>query len=314
MFEKCKNTIQKSEFLNKIVIYLKWHERQVKCGDANPEKIFYVIRRHDRNAGLFSFVMTNLGAIDHAVEQGYIPVIDMMNYPNSLLTKDQIQKHNAWEDFFEQPCGYDMDQVMHSKKVILGSINPTEHFPDYSMLNDSREMNKWKKCAGNYLRLLSKYQSAAVEYYNNCFGNERVLGVLCRGTDYLKLKPHDHPIQPDVDQMIIKCRDSMMKWNCRYIYLATEDKYIWDSFLEKFGSNLFSYQKKHYEMATAKYLTQEIKADDEAIIRNTEYLISIAILAKCNCLVAGATSGTYGALLLTKGYEQQYIYTLGRYE
>lgn len=34
-----------------------------------------------------------------------------------------------------------------------------------------------------------------------------LLGVIIRGTDYIKLKPKYHPAQPEVDEVITKVRD-----------------------------------------------------------------------------------------------------------
>lgn len=44
-----------------------------------------------------------------------------------------------------------------------------------------------------------------------------------------------------------------------------------------------------------------------------EYLSQIIILSRCDCFVAGLTSGTIGAMLLTNGYEYSYIFDLGLY-
>ena len=38
---------------------------------------------------------------------------------------------------------------------------------------------------------------------------DRVLGVLCRGTDYTSRKPKNHPIQPSIDMVVDKI-DSML--------------------------------------------------------------------------------------------------------
>lgn len=47
-----------------------WRERTVRWGDEYPDQRFYVIRRHADQAGLFSFVATNLGSINEAVRRG----------------------------------------------------------------------------------------------------------------------------------------------------------------------------------------------------------------------------------------------------
>ena len=85
---------------------------------------FYISRRHTNRAGLFSFVLSNLGAIKDATEKGYIPVVDMKDSPNPMLMPDEVGKVNAWDLFFDQPQGYTLEMLQASKNIILGSINP----------------------------------------------------------------------------------------------------------------------------------------------------------------------------------------------
>ena len=56
-----------------------------KYGELNPDTTFYVIRRSDGHAGINSQFNTNLGHVRYAVNNGWIPVIDMQNYPNAYL-------------------------------------------------------------------------------------------------------------------------------------------------------------------------------------------------------------------------------------
>ena len=309
-----KRIFQKCKVLNQIYIKIKWRARRAHYGKGNPDKIFYVIRRHDLHAGLFSYVVTNLGSIAAAIDKGYIPVVDMMNYTNTMLLPEQVGKVNAWENYFVQPMQYTMEDVYISRNVILGGITQPDKFPDFEMLSNPEELQKWQELAHKYIILQSEAKNRIQKYYEDKFAERRVLGVLCRGTDYLLLKPHGHPIQPMPEEVIRKCREIMEKQKCDCIYLATEDQSIYTLFEQNFPGKIYSYQKKRYEMHEAGYLNDVIGDQIKPYERNLAYLISIGILAKCNCLIAGAVSGTYGALLLTEGYEYQYIYQLGRYE
>ena len=57
-----------------------------------------------------------------------------------------------------------------------------------------------------------------------------------------------------------------------------------------------------------------ITEKNDKYLKGREYLINILLLAKCNCLVAGSVGGTYGALLLSEGYEYQFVFDLGFYQ
>jgi hypothetical protein len=68
--------------------YYKNHLWQKKGNiyDNNKPK-YFIVRRRDANCGLFSYFITMLGGIKYAVDHGYLPVVDMKNYPNTYLNK-----------------------------------------------------------------------------------------------------------------------------------------------------------------------------------------------------------------------------------
>lgn len=311
---RLKEELKKLKLLHKAVTCIKWHERKVSYGKDNPDICFYVIRRHDMHAGLFSFMTSNLGAVKTAVESGYVPVIDMMNSANSMMSAEEIGKRNAWDDFFQQPCGYNMEDVYNSRNVILGKIYPPDRYPDFSMLSNGSELRLWQSYAKKYIRILPEHLVMINDYFRNEFNGKKVLGVLCRGTDYVAMKPSGHPIQPDPETVIQKCREVMRDFDCQYLYMATEDERLWEMFRREFGELVHTYQKLHLSSDRNDYIADVANQMESPYERSREYLISIGILAKCNCLVAGAANGSYGALLMTEGYEYQYIFQLGQYQ
>ena len=66
------------------------------------------------------------GACAYAVKQGYIPVIDMQNGRNTYLEEGKVGRENAWEYYFEQPCGYRLADIRDAKNVILSDGLITE--------------------------------------------------------------------------------------------------------------------------------------------------------------------------------------------
>ena len=46
-------------------------------GETEKDKIFYVIRRSNCSAGLFSYFFTTLTQIRYALEMGWYPIVDM---------------------------------------------------------------------------------------------------------------------------------------------------------------------------------------------------------------------------------------------
>ena len=293
----------------------KWRERLIHRGNEFPDRTFYIIRRHASQAGLFSFVATNLGSMKMAFSSGYTPIIDMQNSTNPMLRRDEIGIVNAWDLFFEQPCGIGLDDIKNAENVILGSILPpaNEEYPDYNMLSNIDEFNMWRTLAGKYLRILPIHRSCIDEYCNDNFSGRRILGVLCRGTDYILKKPYNHPIQPEIDDIVSKCRSVMTEHKCDLIYLATEDLNIWNRFISEIPGKVISFQKEHLVVEPGETINDVGNSNQDPYDRNRIYLISIGILARCNCLVAGAAGGSYGALLMTEGYDYSYVFQLGRY-
>ncbi|SEQ36198.1 MULTISPECIES: hypothetical protein [Butyrivibrio] len=311
-----KDTIKRTSLFKALNEY-RWREHMTHPGSKYPDKTFYVIRRHDMYAGLFSFVATNIASIKLCLDNGYVPVIDMKSSRNSLLLPGEVGKINAWDRLYDQPFGFDLDDVKMARNVILGSIHPPENFPDYRMLEDEDELKMWNELGRKYVRDCMKAEDIQKtdDYMKENFGVDgRVLAVVARGTDYISKKPWNHPIQPDVKTMIEDAKKLMEEKECDYLYLATEDNAIWDMFEEAFPGKLYSYQKQHYDVPDGKYIADVANDIQAPLERNREYLISILIVSKCNCLLAGASGGTYGALLMTDGYEYKNIYNLGRYK
>ncbi len=46
---------------------------------------------------------------------------------------------------------------------------------------------------------------------------------------------------------------------------------------------------------------------------NLDYLSALYQLSKLKCFLAGNCTGTIGVLILTEGFDYQYIYNTGRY-
>jgi hypothetical protein len=328
--------------IRQVLSKVRWRERTVHYGNEYADKQFYVIRRHANRAGLFSFAATNLGSILTAVEKGYLPVIDMQNSPNPMLTEEEVGKVNAWDRYFLPPCGYTLADIAHAKNVTLGVITPPENefYPDYKMILNSEELRMWREAAGKYLHVRPEIQSkidvfcweefgynenkeetitvpaektAGDERDAECRLQRKVLGVLCRGTDYVQSKPCNHPIQPKTDAVIAKCREVMSERHCDCIYLCTEDEEIWEQMNAAFPGKIHSYQQRRFRLREGENINDVANTGGSPYERNLEYLISIGILARCSCLVAGAAGGTYGALLLTQGYEYEYVFKIGRY-
>lgn len=306
-------------------IYLKllekkknWKEEQrFPGGLRHPDKQFYIIRRSGMKLGLFSFFNTHLARIDYAVKNGMIPVVDMQNFRNSYQDDGEYALVNAWEKYFRQPMEYSLKDAYAARKIILSDSGIPLDAPNDTMnffADVDGKMTYWRTVCKKYIRLQPHVEEALKKEYAHLFSKkDKVLGILARGTDYVKLRPSGHPIQPTVERLLEKAKEVMQERDCNKLFLATEDKDIADAFMKEFGDKCVTNSQEYVEYKGG-YLS-DIKGEkkNDIYIRGLNYLITILILAKCNCIVAGRTSGTVGAALLSDGWEYSYFFDLGYY-
>ena len=310
-----KQTFQKIRFLNETYTKMKWREKKVSNGTENKEKCFYIVRRANAKVGLFSLVLTSLGYIKHAVDRGCIPVVDMSNYRNSYAGYGD-NNPNIWEYYFQQPGKYNLEDINQSKKIVLGNgiISDKVEYPDDEIAYDDKKLLYWKEVAGQYLKVEDTIARETELIQDKMFGKSRVLGVLARGTDYINARPYNHPVQPTPEQLMEKIDQVMQAQKCDKIYLATEDSNIYALFQEKYQDRLFSMDVERFETEGKENINEvRQKQKRSGYLAGKDYLITILLLSRCHCLVAGNTSGSLGALLLNKQYDYKYIFNLGVY-
>lgn len=315
-----KRILKSIKPVNDLYTKYKWRQRRVSYGCDNPDKTFYVVRRARCQCGLFSYVTTNLGRIKYAVDKGYIPVIDMQNEQNTYLDDNKVGVENSWEYYFEQPCGYTLKDISNSKNVILGNgmVDDSFEYPDKLVPWEDSEYTKWHEISTKYLNIKKELKdkfSEDEEVRELDIVNKRMIGVLARGTDYVTLRPHNHPIQPVADELALKIDELLNSGKYDGIYLATEDAEIFDTLKKRYGDKLFAPNVVRYKQGELPNINEAaIRRDNDRYLKGEEYLKSMWILTQCKALIAGNVSGTVGVLLLNDNYEYKYIYNKGLYD
>jgi len=311
-----KQKFQKIKIFNDLYTEWKWRERRISYGNQYPNKIFFVVRRASCKVGLFSYVMTNMGLVDYAVRQGYIPIIDMQSNANTYLEDKKIGQENAWEYYFKQPCGYSLSDISQAQNVILsnGLITSKNNYPDFRMVGDAELFQYWKSVFQQYFKPTDEVIEECKKRHKEFFGEKRVLGILARGTDYVSLKPKGHPVQPTVEQIIEKASEIMKFQQCEKIYLATEDQGIYEKLMDAFEGKILAPKMERFTTSGAQNINDlESKIENTRKQKGREYLLSMMLLSGCTCLLAGNVGGTHGALLMNDEYEYKYIFELGYY-
>ena len=107
----------------------------------------------------------------------------------------------------------------------------------------------------------------------------RVMGVLCRGTDYVTLRPLGHPIQPTLEQVFSLLKVKMKELRMDYIYLATEEKKIEERFKQEFPGKILinkrSYYDNYYENKCTYIREVNFERENDSYYKGLEQFITI---------------------------------------
>lgn len=303
------------------LMYPKEMQIRKTYGDLNPDMIFYVIRpRTDCTEGLMSLFMNVTKNIHYAQENGYEPIVDFLNY-KTQYSKENMNQENAWEYFFTQPSQYSLEEVYHSKNVILSGLEIQWYRPEIYNVDFSNNMLRKLHfdifSSINFSEEVMK--NVNLEVHKLQLNYDKTLALYLRGTDYIKLKPSGHPVQPTVRQAVEIINQYIYKYNIDKIFLVTEDGEIYrtiksiydnrcvivsfDSFINNYkGEKFLSHDDSIKELSGLPYQ------------RGLNYLVKLIILSKCAYFIGGNTMGSWAACTFSeKDYVDKYVFDLGVY-
>lgn len=289
----------------------------------------YIISRSFKEEGLFAIANSIINHCEYAIENGYVPVVDLKHYSNQYFKDGRTFKDNSWEYFFEQPNGIGLDDIKDEDEVTIGEnriyINSDKaiyvsDLPISNEFNENKETEKKKLSQKSLLKFNRETKVYLEENFSKLVGSgDDVLGILCRGTDYINKKPIGEQIQPNPETVIAKAKEVIKKNpSIKRIYVATEDNEIYQKFKQEFGDILIENSQYKYSLEDKSlnydYLSN-IKVDrkDHNYNLAKEYLLSIYILSKCRYFIGGRTTGTKWVWLLSEKWEYFYIWKLGKY-
>ncbi len=291
-----------------------------KFGGKNSDKTFLIIKINNSGLGLMGVYNCVLGYLRLAQNNGFIPVIDMKNYKNGYLENDELGKVNAWEYYFEQPTKFSLDEAYQSENVIMATgVSPREASPIplnyYYLTNPKVRANKYFTIIKEFIKIKPEINKIIGVNYKKLLEGKRVIGVVNRGSDMINAPGHQ--IQPDVYEVINKTKEMLLKWNCQYVFLATEEVLTLEIFQQEFGDKLLftkSERVKIYEKGTP-YTDVSFGRENDKFKKGLEYLTTVVLLSMCDCLIGSLVGATVGALGMNMGsYENTYIFDLGAYK
>lgn len=276
--------------------------RRISCGNY-PYEIFNICFLHDM-----------LSQILQTLYEGYIPYIDL---------KDRKTGWCNWDTYFKQPYD-DIPSVQALPLEDTQNRIQTWWGPTYTTHLYDLTYELTCKLYQDWIIIKDPVFNYIAQEYKNLIHGKRVLGVLCRGTDFTLLQPKGHPVQPPIDTVINDTKKKCIELNCDYIYVASEEQRIVNRFQEAFPGKIVTNQRHYYdeqyynlcrESDNAVWIPSVFEENEESNdIRGLEYLSSIVLLSSCIGLIAGNCGGSEAALYINNHqYEYFKLYNLGMY-
>ena len=285
-----------------------WLTREKRCsfGDKNSDKIFYIIRSIDSNSPFYIGPVHNLLAnyfyvlshIQYAKINGWIPIVDQLNYPVYNSVDYPINgSMNAWEYFWKQPSPYTLEEVYNSKNVILSKQN---WFSEYDMGYDVKKYSD-VECISLFYKLARLVpfkeciQSSIEEKVRAVIlGKKNILGVSFRFGGH-SLDSHKfgkgHPVQPSIEELLPIVKNRMKVWGMEYIFLCTDVIEAEISFRKMFGEKLLVLKRNRMSIYMNQLERKDFYKNEKIYSISLDYLTEMEILARCHGLLGSINSG-----------------------
>ena len=299
------------------LLLFHWSERQqvLHRGILNPDKKFYIIRPRGMTEGLLSMYSWVTHFSKWCLLNGYEPYIDFEKNPCQYNVDREINgTHNAWEYFFCQPSRYSRETVYKSKNVTVSGWTLFEKKnsfnKDIELFSDAKE---YKCYITQYYNVQPYIYKLVDDKRKEIFGNDKILGVFLRGTDYVRLKPKGHHIQPSVEEIEFKINEFLSKYKIDRIFVVTEDIDIFNTLKKDYGNMIFSSDDNFVASKNIDYISEMFR--DDAYERGLKYLIRLLLLTKCDYLITSLASGSMFAMNIKEdSYIDSYIFDIGLYQ
>lgn len=282
-----------------IMYSLLWHKTSSSYGEKNPEKTIIMLDYSCNDEGLVSIMNCAFAHVMWILERGCIPVINLNAYPNQYLNSEE---ENMWEYFFEPVSDVSVSDAYKSKQVISAIKNDMSWCDFHISPYQRKYMNLFEYHAefGRIIRIneeTKKYISEKIP--KEILEGKRILGVIARGTDFRKeaaVKTHKswRCDVVEIGKFLAACSYYKKKFNCDYVFVATEDMDYFNRFQDCFGQTLLSVSQKRvlydYENQEFKPVKDLLKIEDGKRA-GRDYLSVVQSLAACNVLLYNVECG-----------------------
>lgn len=290
----------------------------VSCNKCNEDTAM-ILRRLNTKVGVFSDYIVFLKAIEFSIEKGYVPVIDRQTVTNDFLPANG--NVNTWELFFEQPLSIGLNDIDPEKMNVM-ICNTGGGYP-VSLLrcNEDDTITYWRKIASKYIRFNKEMEQYLLAQKERILGDKRVLGVSFR-EGYNKLMEMKsrilwgHPIQKSFTNIIDDIKNYLELWNCEAVFFTCQTTETEKKMKNVFGNKAICYERKRveYDKLVEGNKVRGNKNYEQAVQNEKDYITEIYLLSNCTSMICSENSGSEGAFILSKGFENFICYDEGTYK
>lgn len=316
--EKIKNEkiINFLRLINNVLFHKNMKKRVLKRRKGKVIMIFPIGHGTDTSAGLMAIFLVVAPFIYWCRKKGYIPYIDGKHYKCQYSVDRLINEtDNAWEYYFDQPAtseelrSWDDCKLVIDGWTLFKDREREECYKEFYLLGEERQRRFIEKNlpVNRYVLHIAEEKEKELDLVYN-----ETLGVFLRGTDYVRIKPKGHSVQPEINDAIDKIKEYDKKYSPKKIFLVTEDAGIFSRIKSEFGDRVIcsDYEFVGYNANDNLYVYEAF--DNDPYERGLNYLVRLIILSKCSYLIASKASGSYYAITMGH-YKDRYIFDLGYY-
>lgn len=217
---------------------IEWHYFWKRIGAK-----YYIIIRSHNGAGFFSNYTWVMGHIVLARKLGYIPVVDMKNYPTLYSEEEPVNGiENAWNYYFQDIGNITLDEAYQSGRYVIGKDKYLEKYVE--KYSQGKYRFPTRKMIDYYSPIIDRdmrIRTELEEEYNAAWKHkvnesDCVLGIHIRGTD---MKNNlGHPMPAPIQAYIEKTHQ-LLKQNPEItkIFLATDENNVKEIYEQEFAGN-----------------------------------------------------------------------------
>lgn len=296
-----------SGMLGKIIKKINPDPKRDEIRVGKGENPVYIIRRYQEPrdmSGFFSNYFYVMGHIINAKERGLKCVIDMKNYRTCYSEDTMIDgTANAWEYYFEQPCGITLEDAYASGNYILSSdMYQFGKVPNYAVdggvFPDKVMVENLMPVIQENMKIKQNIVDDADKVSSDWTGSS-VLGVHVRGTD-MKHFP-GHPVPPSVEEYMEEVDRCLAATHYDKIFLCTDEEPAIKAFENKYGDMVVKSDAFRSTDGSALHTTRGNAGRENHRYRlGLEVLTDAILLSRCTALVCGHSNVPYAAIVMNK--------------